>query len=365
MIRVTAGTPKQRHVETGMKKILIALLATALIMMAPPAVATVLTFDANDVNQGDPLPAEYGDNVGCIDGGDCCDSAGCYQIGNGPTPNVSVEYRAIRAADGALLFHQLNYWDVDYGDLEDVAYAPEQGMLAEIALIPDPGFEVILNSFDLGAWPREDQYDQIVRVLDGNGNVLLDFSPVTVRGAHPGTGEDNGDGEGPREHTWIRLAQPIVAESALRIQFGPNWRIGIDNIDFDQTVDDGSGECSLDAECQAGLSATASALVACEMDLDVARSEVSRLGDDEDADRLPDLYDACPGTVSGVEIDRTGCSRWQFCGSVDATQPTERTLCKKLDWQNDEPLMKSRDRDCTLDMGRRDSAADDRCIPAF
>jgi hypothetical protein len=51
----------------------------------------------------------------------------------------------------------------------------------------------------------------------------------------------------------------------------------------------------------------------------------------------------------------------QFCSAIDATTRVGKRTCKKSDWQNDEPIMKSRDRDCTVDKGERGSE-DDRCV---
>jgi hypothetical protein len=75
-----------------------------------------------------------------------------------------------------------------------------------------------LNSFDLGGWPKTDIFEQCLRIYDGDFNLLQDFGAVTVEG-------DNG-------HTSIdNLA---FASNVIRIQWGNDWDVGIDNINFDQ-----------------------------------------------------------------------------------------------------------------------------------
>jgi hypothetical protein len=378
-------------------------LALSLLLTAAPAGATILTFEGLELENEAPIPAAYGDHVNptCIeteaaaaavtgtddDSSDeesddvgsadpsgpedprilCCDGTGCYGEGNGFTPNVTVAYRTTRLADGSVPFQQLAYWQRDYGDLEDVAYAPEDGMLAEVALVPDEGFQVILNGFDLAGWPREDIKDQIVRIVDGGGAVILDLSPVDVDGAPEYRNRRRGRHAAEEEasHTSVRLPRPIVSTTSIKIQFGPDWRAGIDNIDFEQAVvaSPGSGEggaCTMDAESHAQLNATASELLDCRGDL----ADVTREVRDDDDDGQPDILDACPGTAAGAAIDAAGCSVEQFCGQADATTPTGRRLCKRLDWDNDEPRMKPGARDCTLDRPRR-GPQEARCIPTL
>jgi hypothetical protein len=83
---------------------------------------------------------------------------------------------------------------------------------------------------------------------------------------------------------------------------------------------------------------------------------------DSDHDSRRDLDDACPNTELGVEVDQAGCSLAQFCAAIDATTSQGEKTCLASDWQNDEPLMKSMDADCTVEKGGpgRD---DDHCVP--
>lgn len=83
---------------------------------------------------------------------------------------------------------------------------------------------------------------------------------------------------------------------------------------------------------------------------------------DADSDGEPDATDLCPGSPA-EPVDRDGCTLAQFCTPVDATTPDGARACKRADWRNDEPLMRSAERNCTIDRGVR-GRGDDRCIPA-
>lgn len=346
-----------------MKRTFLAL-AAAMVFAAGTANATVLTFEGLGVANQSIIPATYGDNVDprCTSGG-CCNAVGCYDVGNGFTPNVTVEYRAVRPTTGAVAVTALSYWNTDYGDLQDVAYAGVRDLLGEIALVPAPGFDVILNGFDLGGWPDSDVPNQVVRVIGGDGTVLLDFSPVNVRGV--------GD------HTRIAPGQPLVSSGTLRIQFGPSWAVGIDNVDFDQAREGTYDGCRLDAACQENLDATASMLLACEDDLATCgeqvvalnvqlasvRAELTAATKDTDRDGKRDLDDRCANTAVGAAIDTAGCSQAQLCATVWPGTKTNATICPKLDWKNDEPVMGSGQQDCKVDTAGTRTLDDDRCVP--
>jgi hypothetical protein len=94
-------------------------------------------------------------------------------------------------------------------------------------------------------------------------------------------------------------------------------------------------------------------LVQCENDLADAQSQVATLTAelaaataDADGDGVRDGADACADTPAGAVVDARGCSQAQFCAAIDASTKTGRTICKKSDWNNDEPLMKKKQADC-------------------
>src|SRR5262249_53959876 len=83
---------------------------------------------------------------------------------------------------------------------------------------------------------------------------------------------------------------------------------------------------------------------------------------DADGDGEIDSRDRCPNTPAGAEVDDAGCSLAQFCATFDAPTRDGARNCKKADWNNDEPAMSARDRDCTIDRGSQ-GTLDDRCVP--
>jgi hypothetical protein len=189
-------------------------LICAISLIASGASATILTFSDLGLVNFDPIPQSYGDNVISTN-----DGVGSYLEGNGFTPNVVTSYRTLNGlGDSSVFESHIEYWDVDYGDLVDVGYPGEDGKYGEVTFTAEPGFAVILNSFDLGGWPKTDIFEQRLRIYDGDFNLLQDFGAVTVEG-------DNG-------HTSIdNLA---FASNVIRIQWGNDWDVGIDNINFDQ-----------------------------------------------------------------------------------------------------------------------------------
>jgi hypothetical protein len=98
-------------------------------------------------------------------------------------------------------------------------------------------------------------------------------------------------------------------------------------------------------------------------DLTAAEAALEAATVDADGDGSRDADDACPDTAAGADVDRSGCSAEQFCSGVDATSKDGQKICKKVDWKNDEPLMKKKEADCVVDKGAK-GASDDRCIPA-
>lgn len=113
------------------------------------------------------------------------------------------------------------------------------------------------------------------------------------------------------------------------------------------------------AQCQDDLGDALANLAVCEVDLDQCLSDPPI--PDADLDGVSDMRDDCTGTSEGEEVDQGGCSLDQFCGSVDGATKEGRRLCKRLDWKNDEPFMRGRDRDCEIERNGS-GREDDRCV---
>ena len=150
----------------------------------------------------DAIPQSYGDNLP-------------------GAANVTVEYRTVDPANNNTTFSSLSYWDTGYGDLVDVAFPGAASNLAELSLVPEPGWRVRLNGFDIAGWLQTDHPNQTLRILDENFNSMIDYSPVVIHGAGP---------------THDSYAPNLTSAGRLRIQWGPDWNVGIDNVSFSQVA---------------------------------------------------------------------------------------------------------------------------------
>jgi hypothetical protein len=183
-----------------------------LMAWAGPAHGTILTFQFTDAAQWMPIAASYGDHVDALTRGSFS-----YEMGNGLTPQVGIAYRSLDPTTGTMTTPYLSFWDTRYGNLTNVAYPTNPSDMGEISLIPEKGWKVRLNSFDLAGWPNTDYAGQPVRILDGDRGVLANYTPLMI----PGNGH-------------ITIAPNLEQAGPIRIQFGSNWDIGIKNVNFDQ-----------------------------------------------------------------------------------------------------------------------------------
>ena len=189
---------------------MIVLLAGLAVAWPSAGRATILTFDIPGLIDWQEIPGAYGDSVTSI-----FDGLGYYGQGAGWTPNIAVEYRTFDLSDNSTRTSKLDYWSTGFGDLEDIAYSTSQWFMGEISLVPEAGWSVVLDEFDLGGYG--DQPDQTVRIVDENYQVLLDYSPIDIMG-----GGHNAS------------APALTHTGTVRIQFGPSWNTGIDNVHFHQ-----------------------------------------------------------------------------------------------------------------------------------
>jgi hypothetical protein len=181
-----------------MRSVLLAGLAmSAALGFAGSAQAVVLTFDGNICNgggacsfNGSSIDQTYGDIAGQLD----------VRWDGDLSTNIADNFR---------------YWGPNYSDLTNVGYA-NSGATGEIFLQPLSGFQVKLNSFDLGAWPNVNRTTQVT-LLGGNGDLLGSFPNITVLG-----------------NVRAQFFANLTRSDGIRIQFGPDsFNVGIDNISFD------------------------------------------------------------------------------------------------------------------------------------
>ena len=200
----------------------LSVAAAALVGLATAAPGSILTFDLyqnaagqSPIAYGDLIPNAYGDHITALS-----DGVGSYAQGNGFTPNIAVDYRHYDPDfPNPPIEYNLAYGDAEFGDLFDVAYNLTNGHLAEITLIPEDTM-VRLNSFDLAYWTlAQTPAKQVIRILDHNQQVLFDYSAEDV--PHDGLNH-------------VTLSPDITSSGPLTIQFGQNYNLGIDNVNFDQ-----------------------------------------------------------------------------------------------------------------------------------
>lgn len=218
---------------------MIRCLLTAVLLagIAGSAQATVLTFDLPGFLDWADIPNSYGDRVHP----DAQDGFG-YGQGNDWTPNVRVGYRTLSGSGrGTTLYRHLDLWTREYGDLTNVAYAVNDQSTAELFLVPDAGYGVRLNSFDLALWlPAEIDLQPVpVRFYDGQFRLLNEMW-INLEGDHP---------------NHVTINPDLTWKGILRIQFGEDWNVGIDNINFDQVALYSPGVLSMSAVPEPGTAA--------------------------------------------------------------------------------------------------------------
>jgi hypothetical protein len=188
----------------------------ALALGIGPAEATILIFDERlpdtPTSNNVLVPQAYGDNVaGSPQGGFT------YGLnGEGFTPNVVVGY----GPPSVLM------WTTDYGNLTNVIYRQTGGIL-DLTLTADPGYRVLLYSFDMAGWLKTDYTINAVQVFDGANSSLFGCFSCAI--------------EGTSGHTAFSFSDPLTSQ-VLRIHFdatnlgGLANNIGLDNVRFGQAV---------------------------------------------------------------------------------------------------------------------------------
>lgn len=139
-------------------------------------------------------------------------------------PNLaSISYRTFTASDNSTLTNYVEFWHKDYGDLSNVVFASSNGYAAEVKLVPAAGYGIRIVSFDIAGWANVDRTDTIMRLVDGNGSTLLDFTNGT---ASIGI---EGDFTGPRHSSFTH---DYTYYGTIALQWGNDWDVGLDNFRF-------------------------------------------------------------------------------------------------------------------------------------
>lgn len=193
-------------------------LAGAAMMFAgySQAQATILTFDLQAAGNTS-MPQAYGDNVNAAS-----DATGSYGVGaEGYTPNVTVAYGA--PGEGS------TRWGTGYADLTNVYENETDGdTTLTLTLTADPGYQVVLYEFDMGAWSASLTFNGFT-VTDLDHNIVLASEGSTFLSNSTHSHFDFGGGSG-------------VSASNMQIVFdlsglgGNSDNVGVDNIRIGQVV---------------------------------------------------------------------------------------------------------------------------------
>jgi hypothetical protein len=156
-----------------------------------------------------PFPNTYGDNA------DAASDTFVYEIGNGWTPDVVVDYHSLIPATNIYTSDTLRYVWKGLGNLRYFA-RPGAAEAAEVVLRAAPGWLVQLNSLELAAWNNV-----TTTVLVGGV-----ANEITL----------------PSNDHYTYQPQERILASSITIRFGDAQNlVGIDNINFDQVQASATG----------------------------------------------------------------------------------------------------------------------------
>jgi len=180
-----------------------------------PASASILTFDGIGVN-GTAIPDDYGDRItSTLDSGTGYE----YGMGNGFTPNITVG-----CFPDPPVTAPYSLFTNGYGDLIKALGHVSYHAPGQIVLTPDPGYNVILNSFDIAGYGSSNYLAQRVRVLTESGSELFDSGLFDINSGSPSS-----------SHMTF-LSTPITTSEALHIEINELGSLGLDNVNFDQSI---------------------------------------------------------------------------------------------------------------------------------
>jgi hypothetical protein len=137
-------------------------------------------------------------------------------IAYGSTADVEVSYRTLDLNFTQVLAYA-EIWNSGYGDLNTAVYAGYNGgILAVTFTSKNPSLSVVLNSFDVAAYPTSNftRKADIFQVIDGSGSVLKDYKDFLISGLVAQT------------------LSPNVKADSVSILLGYDWNNGINNINF-------------------------------------------------------------------------------------------------------------------------------------
>lgn len=170
-------------------------LVAALLLSANLAQSAVLDFNGNI----------------CGNGSQACGNGTTISQSYGDAANVDVIWDSNLSAAGNQDFF---WWGPDYSGQNNVGYNTN-GQVGEIFLKPTAGFQITLNSLDIGSWLSVNRTSQ-VSIFDGATNAQL-FS----------------SGQITFNSLQLFTFNSLSSANGLKINLGPDaFNTGIDNINF-------------------------------------------------------------------------------------------------------------------------------------
>jgi hypothetical protein len=185
-----------KYITKCWKIVIVTLVVAAFLAVGPltAAQAYVINFDnLQPFNDYDPIPSGYGSNA-----------------------NVTVSYQTLYPDFNPAL-NYAEIWNGGYANLNTAVYAGYQGGILDITLTANnPSQSVTLNSFNVAAYSTGNytRKADIFKVIDGDGNVLINYGLIDISGLIANT------------------LYPNVSANSVSILLGYDWNNGINNINF-------------------------------------------------------------------------------------------------------------------------------------
>jgi len=183
---------------------LVALAALATVS----AHATVLTFDGvPNGTIGTTVNTGFGDRVTVAGAG--------ANLAGGATPNIVLNFVPLLSGNP-----NFEVYASGYSGLASALGDNNFNVPGYIEFVPDAGWDVVLEGFDIGAWSSSSYPNSQVRVVDATGATLFDSGVFTF----------------PGNTVLSYLSTPIRSASALRLYISDLGDLGLDNVRFSQAV---------------------------------------------------------------------------------------------------------------------------------
>jgi hypothetical protein len=252
----------------------------------------------------------------------------------------------------------------------DTSQPPSGSPVSAYIQPPPSGMSVVISGLILQSL----NYNSFQLVNDGFGydNINGFFSPIAVGVEYGGSGFINFGLTDFTQTAFSSMALPLSLNVASFSQregsvfdgaSGGLLKFSIDTLELSESCEADLAQCQADfSQCGPDLTTCMNTLGTTNAALSQCNTALTAATADADNDGLSNRYDHCSGTTSGAAIDNSGCSLVQFCSAINATTASGKTLCKKSDWKNDEPLMSAKEADCMVQKGGGGSA-DDLCVP--